>query len=717
LERPPRRGQGRRQGPGVHEDEDEECCCDDYDWDELNEEERRAAAVIGYDREKWDNDDGSDSDFSLDEESTVASSSKIAAKKKKKMSSSNTVTSGGARSVLSGKSTASHRSGRSTYSAMARKASTAGDEKAAEKNKKEKESKKKTREPKVSDHHSCLGSPYEDMDWRQLPKDIKAAAVVLGYSRRIWDNDGTPASDDKDWSELTREEKSAAKIMGYTKHFWDQDEREYDLMEHTIRGWDTWRAVWDWDRESGRIMRLAVPDTVEADTVEVILGTFLEAVLCSLVSYYMGPEVFAAYAIVETCLSFTSSFVEGMEEAEEALVAQAVGLGNYFLAGQYVQLTSWGYVFFYLPTYALWILYMDDLVRWVGLGDHIAQMAGAFVPVIGVSYFVEGLVQRFDALLRCDGKAVTVAVVNVFFDVSYTVHTALYVVYFNANLNGLAYIEMAWNALFGVFIVALSVHRGWLQPYAKGLVMTNSLNDWRLVKTVAKVCMPLSLSAVLFYGEWELLTMYAAYMGAAEVVAWSIVDCFWEIFEEAPAGLTSAAIIRIGIHLGNGNPRMAKISAYKSLFYSLVWSATLTVAFMIFSPEIIGCYTRDYVLTTMIQRLVTMVAASNVLFCLGNDSWHILVALGRTKLATSIYFASTWLLTLPLCTWFVFGLGYNLEGLVSAMIVGYATLDIVLLYLVFTTNWKKVSMKIIAKERRLTQAAKEDLKVHTGVVS
>ena len=38
-------------------DNDEETEFDDYDWDELTDEQKAAAAVFGYDKEKWDTDD------------------------------------------------------------------------------------------------------------------------------------------------------------------------------------------------------------------------------------------------------------------------------------------------------------------------------------------------------------------------------------------------------------------------------------------------------------------------------------------------------------------------------------------------------------------------------------------------------------------------------------------------------------------------------------
>jgi hypothetical protein len=66
-------------------------------------------------------------------------------------------------------------------------------------------------------------SEYEDCSWRKLPPHVQTAAKVLGYTKELWDEDGTPGSDEKDWDELTPEERKAAKILGYNRQTWDDD--------------------------------------------------------------------------------------------------------------------------------------------------------------------------------------------------------------------------------------------------------------------------------------------------------------------------------------------------------------------------------------------------------------------------------------------------------------------------------------------------------------
>lgn len=70
---------------------------------------------------------------------------------------------------------------------------------------------------------SSAAGEYDDYDWNELPDDVKEAAKVLGYDKKIWDGDGKPPTDDKDWDELTKEQQEAAIVLGYDEDKWDAD--------------------------------------------------------------------------------------------------------------------------------------------------------------------------------------------------------------------------------------------------------------------------------------------------------------------------------------------------------------------------------------------------------------------------------------------------------------------------------------------------------------
>ena len=54
--------------------------------------------------------------------------------------------------------------------------------------------------------------------------DVQAAAIFIGYTEEIWDADGDSALDDIDWKDLTDEQRAAAEKLGYDEESWNNDE-------------------------------------------------------------------------------------------------------------------------------------------------------------------------------------------------------------------------------------------------------------------------------------------------------------------------------------------------------------------------------------------------------------------------------------------------------------------------------------------------------------
>lgn len=52
---------------------------------------------------------------------------------------------------------------------------------------------------------------------QELPKEVQEAAKVLGYDKKMWDNDKEAETEDLDWCELTPAQQKAAEVLGYNQ--------------------------------------------------------------------------------------------------------------------------------------------------------------------------------------------------------------------------------------------------------------------------------------------------------------------------------------------------------------------------------------------------------------------------------------------------------------------------------------------------------------------
>ena len=64
---------------------------------------------------------------------------------------------------------------------------------------------------------------HEDSDWVELPKWVRDAATVIGYTKKLWDKDKEPSICEKDWKEMSPSQQEAAKKLGYTQALWDAE--------------------------------------------------------------------------------------------------------------------------------------------------------------------------------------------------------------------------------------------------------------------------------------------------------------------------------------------------------------------------------------------------------------------------------------------------------------------------------------------------------------
>ena len=71
-----------------------------------------------------------------------------------------------------------------------------------------------------------MGGKYDDYDWDELPAAVQQAATVLGFTEKIWDDEGETAASEKAWDELNQVEQAAARTLGYNQSTWDEEEED-----------------------------------------------------------------------------------------------------------------------------------------------------------------------------------------------------------------------------------------------------------------------------------------------------------------------------------------------------------------------------------------------------------------------------------------------------------------------------------------------------------
>jgi Na+-driven multidrug efflux pump len=214
---------------------------------------------------------------------------------------------------------------------------------------------------------------------------------------------------------------------------------------------------------------------------------------------------------------------------------------------------------------------------------------------------------------------------------------------------------------------------------------------WAVIKTG----IPVSIGFFIEYAEWEILTIFAAIMGPAEVAAWGLIGSVWTTFETLTEGIGDGGEVRCAYHLGAGNPGMARLSAYKCILLGVVASCFFTSILFIIGENIAVWLTPDPTLQHMIADLLPLMGLGNIALTAGTVSWALVGAQGRYRLATLVAFIFSWGITMPLSALFTFGLNMKLQGITASVVVGYSVTGTILIYIVLRSDWERLSRCVI----------------------
>ena len=224
-----------------------------------------------------------------------------------------------------------------------------------------------------------------------------------------------------------------------------------------------------------------------------------------------------------------------------------------------------------------------------------------------------------------------------------------------------------------------------------------AIKNWDAVWLVLKTAAPLSMGNILVTIEWELLAIFSAYMGETYVAAWGIAGTIWGILEYATDCVASAGELRVAKLLGNGNPRLAKLSAYKCMFLGNFFASLMSVAFLVGMPVIPRVFTDDEDLASLIANLLPYCALGNLTLTIGSLAWTLVGAQGRYSIATFHGCIGSLAVTIPFAAVSTYYFKGGLEGLAAAVVIGYMISGFFNSITLFLSDWEYISYRVMVR--------------------
>ena len=457
------------------------------------------------------------------------------------------------------------------------------------------------------------------------------------------------------------------------------------LQESLLTAW----TILKYDYETKRILRLAIPFTFSA-----LAGTGSDLIVVAIISQNLGTDDMVAYAMVELIVGVSSSFMGGWIEAVSSLGSMAYGAENYELAGQYVQSACICFTLCELPMALLWGGTIGKILLLMGFGESVADAAQSFVWVCAAINILKGL---NDCIVSFLGVIEREKYANVMFCISAFVRVgfvALFATKTDANLVVLGLVILVDQSLLFFLNIIIPVQLGWFDEFEAGLLGWSFGKNWSVVKNLFKVALPLAIGSLWAYAEWEILTIFAAFLGPAEAATWAVLGYVWGVFESTTEAVGDASEVRVAYQLGKGRHALANIAAFKSMFISFILAVLMSIVFLCLRNVLPRWLTDDTTLQSMLSELFPLVALGNVSMTTGMVGWAVVGAQGRYHLATTIATMCSLLITLPLSAILTIRMRIDLQGLTFAVVVGYTITAMTLITCILISDWEMLSTKV-----------------------
>ena len=453
----------------------------------------------------------------------------------------------------------------------------------------------------------------------------------------------------------------------------------WQLLISAIRG-----DSYDYTRGSIRkaIVLLAIPMMLEMamESVFALVDTFFVG--------RIGIEALTTVGLTEVMMTLIYSLGVGLSVAPMALIARFIGEKQPELAsraaGQSIALTLALSAVIAIPAY----FYAADLLRLMGAGPRVVSEGIGYTRILFAGNGIIMLLFLLNGVFRGAGEAAT----------------AMRVLWIangiNMVLDPIFIFGLGPIPAFGVegAAIATTIGRGTGVAYQL-YVLTTGRSVVRLGGTRWAIDLSMQARILKIAGNgafqyligsacWIFLARIVASFGAAAVAGYTI-SIRLILFTLLPAwGLSNAAATFVGQNLGAKQAERAESGVWWTLRITCVYLLILSFGYYLLAGPLVQGFTQDATAFRYGVEALQIFALGYVLFGVGLIPVQAFNGAGDTLTPTILNFVCLWLLEIPLSYYFAVHLGYEVQGVISAVVVAECTLAILAILLFRRGKWK-----------------------------
>ncbi|XP_021849415.1 protein DETOXIFICATION 35-like isoform X1 [Spinacia oleracea] len=438
-------------------------------------------------------------------------------------------------------------------------------------------------------------------------------------------------------------------------------------------------AVSVFKEESGMLWKIA------ASLVFNIICTYATGSLTNIFAGHLGELELSAVSISMSVINtFSFGFLLGMGSALETLCGQAFGAGQVHMLGIYLQ-RSWIILLLscvvLMPTY----IFAAPLLRLLGQDPDVADLAGQFTFLTLPSVFSLAINFPTQKFLQAQSKVDVMAWIGFVVLIEHAVLLWLFISVLGWGLEGAA---AAYNITRWATAIAQVVYVfGWCKDAWKGFSWAAFKDIWAFVR------LSVASAVMLCLEIWYMMTimLLAGHLPNAVITIGSLSICMninglqFMIF----IGINAAVSVRVSNELGLQHPRATKYSVYVAVFQSLVIGLICMVFVLVARDYFAVIYTDSKELQQAVSKLAWLLGVTMVLNSVQPVISGVAVGGGWQATVANINLVCYYVFGLPLGYILGYVADFGVMGLWGGMIAGTVLQTLILLFILYKTNWNK----------------------------
>ncbi|KAF4320321.1 hypothetical protein G195_003160 [Phytophthora kernoviae 00238/432] len=256
-------------------------------------------------------------------------------------------------------------------------------------------------------------------------------------------------------------------------------------------------------------------------------------------------------------------FMQGFNSGMNALCSQAFGAKNFHLVGEYALLTSLLLTVACVPLAVLW-WNLGDILLAAGVTDRVAALAAVYCRLSLLWLWPRSIFQ----VLSCFYQAQHIVQPTAAFNMLAVALNGFFVVGLNHGRFGLPKLgfvgcPLGTSMALSIRLVGYVVYMNLYRKYHRRCAWRcdGSFLDGSILRNLLSVGLPLAGGTIFENAQLITMTLYAATIGEVQL---GTHNAMMELFFFATSPLyavVTAAVTRMGTHLGAGQPSQALLSA------------------------------------------------------------------------------------------------------------------------------------------------------------